>query len=605
MEANLEHEDLLIKLRAKLNDGKIKLWEPPYTSVNGEISQSFQELSSKLASELSLDESIIREGLLELQQHSVERSKANEEYKETGCATLRVKATGKGDKGTIKVMKKLDVMGSELVDTVAAVLGIEPAKLKLIFNGKLIKPDLRLEEQGVKNGIQLMALIMTETPEEAKKEDDMYMQVKGTLEDATLLSECMDELIEEDEYMNLEDQTGKSIDLPKSERRSLFVGLALHERGRTCIKKRDYSLALVLLLEADRQLCECRAQILNTVDNYAVLQLDIAWCYLCLQSLQAANDAAERLAKAEVSFKATYGEDHRRLIELKGTDANERVLFMRLYLLQGIVAYHQNKRDRAAELLLKAEKELTDLRVDDASVQTLMELGWSRGQACSALRACAGDLPRAQAHLDYARAQRDRARIQHREEREQRLLGVCADGSPVSKRLVESLQAMGFPRELAVLALRNANNSVADAVRVIQEQPELLDDSDMDDATPSYASLNIDQALVDELQSMGFTLEQALSALHSTGNDVRAALDILMPLNPAAACNMEVDPPNPSTSSGVNRKRQKKEERLRKKKARDMAVRRLRQSIHQEDDDYLTSTLSEEEHYLVQYKSLL
>lgn len=38
-----------------------------------------------------------------------------------------------------------------------------------------------------------------------------------------------------------------------AEKRSLLVGLALHERGRGHIKNQEYALALVLLLEADRQ----------------------------------------------------------------------------------------------------------------------------------------------------------------------------------------------------------------------------------------------------------------------------------------------------------------------------------------------------------------
>lgn len=39
---NLEHEDLLIKLRAKLNEEKIKLWESPYVLESGEISPSLK-----------------------------------------------------------------------------------------------------------------------------------------------------------------------------------------------------------------------------------------------------------------------------------------------------------------------------------------------------------------------------------------------------------------------------------------------------------------------------------------------------------------------------------------------------------------------------------
>ncbi|CAF4764139.1 unnamed protein product [Pieris macdunnoughi] len=603
MQSSLEHEDLLIKLRAKLNEGKIKLWEPPYVSTEGDTSHNFQELANRIASELSLDMTIVLDGLLELQQHSVDRSKANEEFKETGCATLRVKAPGRGEKGVFKVMKKLNVMGTELINTICEVLGVENTRLKLIFNGKVINPSRSLEDQGVKNGIQLMALIMAENTEALKREDDMYLQMKQTLEDATLLSECYDDLGDES-YLNLEDQTGKTVDLPKSERRSLFIGLALHERGRTCVKKREYAFALVLLLEADRQLSECRAQILNTVDNYGVLQLDIAWCYLGLQSLQAANDAAARLAKAEVAFTNSYGPEQQRLIALKGTDANERVLFMRLYLLQGIVAYHQNNRTLAKELLDKAERELNNLRVDESSVQALMELGWSECQAYAGLRAAQGDVNGAHHYLDTATRRREVERRANRDDREQRALGLCEDGSPVDKQLTESLVGMGYSRKLAVLALRNANNNVTDAVRIIQEQPELLEDSDLSEEEESTEPVVPDNQLLSELCSMGFESETAKYALKLSRNDLVRALDILHSEGPCADQN---DTNNPSTSTEANtsRKRQKKEEKRRKRKARQLAVHRLRQTIRYEDDDYLSSPLSEEEHFLIQYKSLL
>lgn len=39
---NLEHEDLLIKLRAKLNEEKIKLWEAPYVLENDGVSDSLK-----------------------------------------------------------------------------------------------------------------------------------------------------------------------------------------------------------------------------------------------------------------------------------------------------------------------------------------------------------------------------------------------------------------------------------------------------------------------------------------------------------------------------------------------------------------------------------
>lgn len=48
---------------------------------------------------------------------------------------------------------------------------------------------------------------------------------------------------------------------------------------------------------------------------------------------------------------------------------------MRLHLLQAIVKYHQNKRDEALTLLVRAEEELRTLKVDENSLMALVELG--------------------------------------------------------------------------------------------------------------------------------------------------------------------------------------------------------------------------------------
>ncbi|KAF9813586.1 hypothetical protein SFRURICE_014964 [Spodoptera frugiperda] len=372
-----------------------------------------------------------------------------------------------------------------------------------------------------------------------------------------------------DSGKRLEDQSGATVELPPAERRALVVGLALHERGRTAARHHDYPLALVLFLEADRQLSECRSSILKSVDNWAVLQLDVAWSYLCLRSLPHAGDAAARLARAEAAFKDSYGEDHARLIALKGSAANERVLLMRMYLLQGIVCYHQNKRSEARALLAKAETELNALRVDEESVLTLMELGWSRAAARAGLRAAAGHVDTAHHYLADRRAQRDRARDAHRNERQRRLLGVCEDGSQINLQLVEALVGMGYPRGLAICALRNSNNHVAEAVRLIQEQPELLEDSDRssDDAsTISSDDSNIvpDNKLVAELEAMGYDGAQARAALRMSRNHISGAVDRLVAGN--GVVHRNDDPEDPSTSAGVVSKKKKTKKEHKKDK---------------------------------------
>ncbi|XP_013171777.1 PREDICTED: NEDD8 ultimate buster 1-like [Papilio xuthus] len=617
MEDNLQHEDLLIKLRGKLNEEKIKLWEPPYLGADDLFTQSFQELAKKYASDLSLDEHLVLTALHELQLRSMERVKANEEFKDTGLATFRIKVTIPKEKPKmLKIQKTLDVPGSDLLNAVAAEIGVAESRLKLISNGKLVKSNMTLNEQNVKNGTQLMALVLDASPDEVKKEDNLYIEMKTTRDDATMLSEYVSQLADYDEYMKLEDQSGKAVELPPAEKKSLLVGLALHERGRAAIKQKDYSLALVLLLEADRQFNECRSSLLQTVDNWGVLQLDIAWCYAGLRSVAAAADAARRLAAAERALRDTYGPDQRRLLELKGNAANERVLLMRLYLLQGIVAFHQNRRADAKDLLEKAEAELNNLRVDESAVSRLMELGWSRAQARVGLRGASGDPDRA--HLQLA-ARADQ-REQHRRDRRLRLQRTCSDGSALDGGLVRQLEAQGFARPLAAMALRHNNNDLQAALRdltSLREHPQLLFEMldqvvDSDSDSPSEP----DNKLIAELEGMGYSGEMVRRALRAGHNELHAALDLLLAGHAGRAGHAghaatsesrvsgEEEGGNPSTSTAETSRTKLKQEWERKKEC-DRALERLSSAIRGDEDDYLDTSLMEEEQYLAEYKSLL
>lgn len=81
----------------------------------------------------------------------------------------------------------------------------------------------------------------------------------------------------------MEDQDGNTIHLPPDEKRALMLALAIHEKGRAALKKDQLNEALVLLLEADNEYSTCRSQMLEKVDNYALLNLEIVWCYLMLK----------------------------------------------------------------------------------------------------------------------------------------------------------------------------------------------------------------------------------------------------------------------------------------------------------------------------------
>lgn len=81
----------------------------------------------------------------------------------------------------------------------------------------------------------------------------------------------------------MEDQEGHIIHMPLEEKRAIMMALAIHKKGRIALKRNDFNEALIFLLEADNEFRSCNSQLLGSVDNYALLNLDIVWCYIMLK----------------------------------------------------------------------------------------------------------------------------------------------------------------------------------------------------------------------------------------------------------------------------------------------------------------------------------
>jgi len=208
-------------------------------------------------------------------------------------------------------------------------------------------------------------------------------------------------------FAQISDQSGRPIDLPPQERKALTLAMVLHEKGRAALKRRQFADALVFLLEADGEFDKCRSSgVLSLVDNYAVVCLDICWCYLCLQNISALPDAERRLKTCEECFHRSYGTNLERLMVVKGGTGTEVALFVRLHLLQAVVAFHQQRNDVALSLLAKAESELNMLKTSEADMQQVMMMGFTESEARLGLRACRGDIQRAVAHVIQRREDR-------------------------------------------------------------------------------------------------------------------------------------------------------------------------------------------------------
>ncbi|XP_046393499.1 NEDD8 ultimate buster 1-like isoform X2 [Ischnura elegans] len=474
MNAIQKREDVLMKVRNKLNIDGIKLWIQPYfIEGSGRCDEQLEGLAVNLSKELKLDSSSIIPVLQDLQANALEKIAAREKFQKTGVATLKVRVSANHREAAFvqTVEIPLSENGLALKVALAEKLNIDPVWLKLISSGQVIKDELLLSSQSIRNGMQLMALQLDGSQSDFQDEEKRQRHLNSIKADAQLLA-CRrnDHNVS---YLQVADQSGKVLNLPKEEAQALSVAMALNEKGRAALKSEDYSLALLFFLEAEKEFNQCNSNLLKSVDNYALLNLDIVWCYLCLRSVSHLPDAEQRLKKCEENFHNSYGTNLERLITLKGTTGNERALFFRLHLLQAIVSYHLGKSDAAKRLIQRAENEYKLLAVDDASLSQVLELGYTPPEARLALRATHGNVEEAVAIIEQKR--REKAELRRKESFE-RKLGLCKDGRQFVDVKAYSLltDSMGFAPQMAAAALRLSNNATPLAIQMLQEQEAVV-----------------------------------------------------------------------------------------------------------------------------------
>ncbi|XP_063904141.1 NEDD8 ultimate buster 1-like [Zophobas morio] len=589
--SNLQKEDIILQIRDLLRKNNVKLWLPPYyNEKSGSSQDDLKNLAQDYSTSINASADECFEAILELQRNSLENLKQNNHYQESGEATLKIKVLHPNSPPRMLTKELLlSLRGCDVKDIISKETSISPDKLKLIHAGKVLSDVDNLSSQGVKNGQQILAVTFSEPTPEMKETEDQIRELEGVKTDSQLLAL-------DNQYMELEDQFGNIVKIPPEEKKALIVAMALHEKGRTSLKREDYSRALVFFLEADEEFKRCNAQILNSVDNYALLDLDIAWCYFCLQSVANLPEAYERLKRCEERFHSSYGPNLERLQALKGATGNEAALLMRLHLLQAIVLYHKNKRNEALQLLKKAKDELSVLKVDDNSITVLVELGYSMAEARLGLRATGGDVNKAANYIDENRNSRVQARQKAKAEeilqRKRMKLGMCVDGKQyVDPNFVKILVNMGYNKEAARVALKHCNNVISDSVQYIQEHPQPGPSQ-----SRSIEFLALINDLVPELQAAGFDPTMSKLALHKHGGDIMKAAEDLL------ANNGTVVDADMSLLNDIE-KVVKKEEENREKK--DEAFQRIAGDLSMVDDDHLDLTLSQEENFLNQYLSLL
>ncbi|XP_062139194.1 NEDD8 ultimate buster 1 [Drosophila sulfurigaster albostrigata] len=514
-------DNVFTQVRALLQAQSVKLWEEPYYNEElGSIEASIELLADQFSSQLSIESSSCKCAIIELQDHALRKLAARREFNETGLATFKVRRIDnrKGTANIIDIKCDLNELGSTLQQTIATKLQLsDPNHVKCIAGGRIIAPNSTLAAQQLKNNQQLIIIVG------GGAEGDN--QNAGLHERITKIKADVEAVVASDtQLMEMEDQDGNPVFLPPNENKALLTGMGYCEKARASMHREDYEEALLLLLEADEQFAACNSKFLESVDNYALLNLDIVWCYLCLKNVSQLPDADRRLGICERSFRRSYGDNYSRLYALKGRGCPERALIMRLQLLQGVVLFHQNRRDAAYERFEAAAAVLSELKVNDEQLLLLVEMGYDVSDARLALRSSSGNVERAVQFIHQRKQQLRDARKQSKSERamhrryEQQTL---KDSDWVNPRSICTLTEMGFDRHLAAAALKRADNDVPRAVELLQ-----TGSAELRASLPSVES--VDDVQLNALLQLGFPEATARAALEATRNDLLRASDFLL-----------------------------------------------------------------------------
>ncbi|KFQ36436.1 NEDD8 ultimate buster 1, partial [Merops nubicus] len=600
---------LIAKLTSCLREDKIKLWKPPYTNEEKEPGEEMKDLVQKYSSKLKIDEGDAEDMLEEIRCKAIERGTGNENFKVTGVARLDIYLPRRKCR-KIPLETNLFITGKELRSQIAQEHGLKENAIKIIINKKQLDLGKTLEDQGVAHNAKVMVLQLEQSDEETKlqvqeeelqckKEQEIDNKRQRTKKGLEILSEREEYLDEESlPYLDIANQTGRSIEIPPQVKTALVLAMGCHEKGRALMKKKEYEIALPYLLDADKQFCECSPELLDTVDNYAVLQLDIVWCYFRLEQLDCLDDAEKKLSTAQRCFQRCYGENHERLIDIKGSYGREKVLFLRLYLLQGIGYYHSGREKEAAEYIQRASSLHEELSIDPDKVHHLSLMGFSEQEARLALRACHGNVEYAANLITNRREEKAQIRREERAKRRQRIENINA------------LKRMGFSERAAQVALQNAQGDLNQASQFILDSPELLLDSN-DNDPETTDQFQFSQENLECLVYLGFDRESAKQALQLFKGNMQLACQTLVhyggvlpaALRPAPkaaspseeSASSELSPTDSAGSSSSPTDEDMETE----------AVNEIIEDIPEHEEDYLDLTLEEEEQIIQEYLSYL
>uniref|UniRef100_A0A1J3CDP2 NEDD8 ultimate buster 1 n=2 Tax=Noccaea caerulescens TaxID=107243 RepID=A0A1J3CDP2_NOCCA len=454
-----------------------------------------------------------------------------------------------------------------LRDEVAKRSGLDPDSIKLIFAGKILKDDgdgtQTLAQLGIKENSKILSS-RAAAPEEGKSimaEEERARRLSRVKAAATALSKRHAygslPLPSEDYNIELEDQGGHTVQFgSETDQRAAMMGLMLHTKAKSLIEMEMYSDAVEVLSMAEESFLLCDPKILEMVDNIPMMEIDIVWCYFMLRDVKCLSDAGVRLVKARKGLERAHGKDLSRVRLLQSGQCPELAVYVRLELLEGVVAYHTGQSDKALNALKSAHAKLLQLQVPDELLSVVMGMGFKEKDAKRALRLNNQDIATSVDFLieeKAKRAQRRKDDLQRQKEiNEQKTYGVTPMNKAVNMQMLDRLVSIGYVRDLAAESLRRYENDFQEALDALTN-PEV--NSKIQVYIESRKRKRQEQRVgitVDELVSMGFERGQATSALEGGGSRE----DIIQRLLSLPQGNPGIAPVNGGAASSSNNEAQ-------------------------------------------------
>ncbi|XP_071742216.1 uncharacterized protein [Rutidosis leptorrhynchoides] len=410
--------------------------------------------------------------------------------------------------------------------------------INLICSGKVLKDDngtLKLSELGVKNNSKI--LVTRVSPDQGKElvaEEEKTIRLQRLKVAATSLAtrHADGSLPDEDFNIELANQSGEKVQLGTEEdQKALMMGLMFHGKAKRLVKNKKYDDALEILTMGEEAFSLCDSSVVQLIDNFPILQIDMVWCYFMLKDISKLSVAGKRLQEARIGIERSHGKESTRLRLLHGNAHPELALHLRLELLEGIVAYHSGDLEKAKKSLSSARDRYLQLQVPDEALSMLMGMGYKEQSAKRALRMNHQDPERAVNFLIEENAKKQ-LKIEENIKRkieimEQKKFGVTPLKKAVNLLKLKELVSIGFDKELAAESLRRNENETQKALDDLTN-PET--NSDIQLFIESRKKKRLRQAedkSIERLASMGFPRETVNAAIRAFGTEELALNHLL------------------------------------------------------------------------------